>query len=331
MASTAPASGYSSTSSMDALARRRRRLGMDYRLETRDMLELHSGHSPWINGAMSHCFTSIRRQFLPHYFHSAPGWRVWIRRLNTDRALPDFCIIGPAKSGSSDLAITIMSHPNVLHPLVKELSSNDPLAWRPFYPTVKAVKRRARRYGLALCPFIAPYLHILDIPTVLSTHRPHTKVVINLRNPVDLVFSEWKWIVLHTTQQLLERVPFIATFPAFVDKALELFPEAPAPFYPGLHYGIYATSVGHWLRAFGKQNVRIFDVADYFTDRNAYFDRLQEFLDLPHISLPTRLSVTNRNPLTGLKPDLQASAKLKGFFEPYNRRLWEVIDTQYSW
>lgn len=312
----------------DRIARRRKRMGIDYQIQTHGWLDVHNGNTRGTTRAMSRCLARMRRQFLAHYFASPPRWRVLTRQFFKDRALPDFCIVGPMKSGTSDLAITIMSHPNVLYPLVKEFSSTDPLSWKPFYPTTGAVRRHAQRYGVALCPFVGPCLHCFDIPITLSSLRPDTKVVINLRNPVDLVFSQWKWSVLHKEKQLVDRVPFLATFSAYVEKAIEVFP---APFGPALHNGIYATSVAHWLRSFGGQNVCVFDIADYFKDRNAYFALLQRFLGLPQVPLPERLPVANRNPLEEVAPDPDTVVKLRQFFEPYNHRLWDVIGAVYSW
>lgn len=313
------------------LARRRRRLMTDYEDWARTSLAIHSGHARTTETLASRCFTTVRRQFLPHYFGVPPGWRVWIRQFLKERALPDFCVVGPGKSGSSDLAITIMSHPNVLYPLIKELSATDALAWRPFYPTVKAVQRHAERHGLALCAFVAPYLHCAEIPVTMSALRPDEKIVITLRNPVDLMFSTWKWIVLRSEKQLVDRVPYLATFSAYVDQAMELFHEAPGPLAAMLHPGIYATSVTHWLRAFGEKNVRIFDIAEYFRDRSVFLARFEEFVGLPHVPLPPRLPVANRNPLDALTPDAITTAKLRTFYEPYNRRLWKVIGTEYAW
>lgn len=313
------------------IARRRNRLSIDYQDLTHTWLYAHTSKPGSLTRAAFQLFARVRRQFLPHYFVSPPAWRVRMRQLLKDRALPDFCVIGPAKSGTSDLAITIMSHPNVMCPLVKELAFIDPMDWRPYYPTLSAVQRHAQRHGVALCPFVGPLLHFLDVSSRLADIRPGAKIVINLRNPVDLVFSEWKWSVLHRSKPLVDRVSFLVDFHAFVDKAIDVFPEAPSPFGNTLHYGIYASSVSHWLRHFGAQNVRVFDIAEYFRDRSVYFQRLEQFVGLPHILLPPRLPVANRNPLDGLTPDADACEKLRAFFAPYNRDLWNVIGAVLSW
>ena len=315
---------------IDNCARRRERLGVDYKDETHNALLAHDGCFRGLTNALWRCRATVRRQFLSHYFSYPPRWRLWIRHFDKMRALPDFCVIGPTKSGTSDLALTIMSHPNVLCPLVKELPSSHPPAWKLFYPTAKAVRRHAQRYGVALCPLVGPYLHCLDIPVALSALRPDTKIVIVLRNPVDLTFSMWKWTLLHKERQLVDNVPFLASFPAYVDKALDRIHELPGPLAAVLQSGIYAISVAEWLRAFGEQNVRVLDVGEYFKDRNVVFRRIEPFLGLPHAPMPQLLSVVNRNPLE-LPPDPETCAKLREYFHPYNRRLWEVIGTEYPW
>lgn len=315
----------------DLLARRRLRLITDYRLLTHSVLDSHGPPAHWLGRTASRWSAILQRQFLPHYFGSPPRWRIWIRNLRKARALPDFCIIGPIKSGTSDLAVTIMSHPNVLCPLVKEFRSTDPLAWKTFYPTLTHVHRHARQHGVALCPFVGPYLHCLDIPIILSSLRPNTKIIINLRNPSELVFSEWKWTVLNNKKQLVDRLQFLKTFPAYVDKLIELFPAVPAPLGRALHFGIYAPSVAQWLQSFGETNLQILDISDYFTDRNAYLTHVESFLGLPHVPLPHRLPIANANPLDGLAAPPETCAKLRAFFEPYNMRLWDVIGKAFPW
>lgn len=315
----------------DIIANRRQRLIYDYRFQVQARLDARVTPTRLTSRMASRYFSALQRQFLPHYFTAVPGWRVRIRQLLKDRALPDFCIIGPAKAGTSDLAVTIMAHPDVIYPLVKEFPCTDPVSWRPFYPTERALQRRARRHGRALCALVSPYLHCHDIPITLSSLRPDIKIVINLRNPVDRLFSDWKWHLLHRPQHFIDRVPFLTTFPAYVEKAMDSFPEAAAPIGPALHYGIYANSVAQWLKYFGERNVRVFDIDDYFKDRNTYLERIETFLGLPVIKLPHKLPVANQNPLEGVATSPETSAKLRDFFNPYNRRLWAIIGATYPW
>lgn len=313
------------------LAARRRRLSIDYDFFTRDAKGIARIESNPLAHAARTCAHRFRRQFLPHYFQSPPRWRVALRKLLGSRILPDFGVIGTVKSGTSDLAATLLAHPNVLCPLVKEFDSADPLEWRLFYPTIASVSRRARHRGVILSPFVGPYLHCHEVASALCYIKPHTKIVINLRNPADLVFSEWKWMILHTRREFLARSPFLSSFSAFVEKALDAFPGTPGPIGGTLHDGIYWHSVAHWASCFGEENVRIFDISEYFSDRATYLQRVSEFVGLPHAVLPAGLPVANRNPVTVPLPAPETRVKLREFFEPYNSRLWDLLGFRYHW
>lgn len=315
----------------ERLANRRSLLSRDYELHMQRLIAEGNIKRHSLPDMLRRCLQTVRRQGLPHYFLRAPRWRMLCRTLSPRRVLPDFCVIGPPKSATSDLAVTLMSHPNILCPLVKECGIHDPDLWKPYYPTVTAVQRHASRHGTALCPCIAPVLHYLDIPLLLSRLRPNTKVIINLRNPVELVFSEWKWIVLHTGPQQSSKVPTLTDYSSFVDKALEIFPALLPPVGGALHLGIYWPAVAHWIRCFGAANVLVMDLASYFADPDHYFDLLQEHVGLPRVRLPTGRPATNRNLLDAAMPAPGANARLREFFEPYNEQLWKVLGRTYTW
>lgn len=313
------------------LASRRSRLSVDYDYFTRITQSTLECHESTIIRATRLGVSKLRRNFLPHYFRSVPGWRLFLRRSSNRRVLPDFGVIGPVKSGTSDLAATLLCHPNVISPLVKEFDSPNPLQWRKFYPTQAAVCRHQKRHGSCLSAFVAPYLHSLEVASTLASMRPATKIVINLRNPLELVFSEWKWCVLHTERDILARTPMLTTFSSYVDRALDVFPSVEGPIGVSLHNGIYVHAVSHWLACFGEENVRIFDVAEYFADRGAYLERMGAFVGLQAAPLPKDLPIANRNPLELPPPSARTLSKLREFFEPYNRQLWTRIGTVYCW
>lgn len=313
------------------LLARRRRLTIDYDLYTRVAKDMPPIAANSLARATIHCAYTIRRQFLPHYLHAAPRWRVLLRGISKHRVLPDFGVVGAPKSGTTDLAATLMSHPNILGPLVKEFDSANPLDWRKFYPTRAAVQRHMQRNGMCLSPFVGPYLHFLDIANIYSDLMPRAKIIINLRDPPDLVFSHWKWLVLHTKTDVLTKNPFLGNFSAFVETALDIFPGYSSPFWGALHSGIYWHSVTHWLSCFGEENIRVFDISEYFKNRTSYMNRVARFIGLPCVEVPQGVPVANKNPLAIPQPTSETTAKLREFFEPYNRRLWSVLGTRYPW
>jgi hypothetical protein len=256
---------------------------------------------------------------------------MFIRKFGGMRTLPDFCVIGPAKCGTSDLAVSLMLHPNVMTPFIKEVWDTDPQSWRTAYPTERCVRRHAERHGIALSPFLSPCLHSFDIAYNLSQLDRNTKVVISLRNPVDRAFSDWKWTLLQTDKRLAETIPFLSTFPAYIDKALEIFPAVALPTANVLHEGIYSKAVKHWLQCFGSDGVMVLNVADYFRDRDEYLRSVQEFVGLPYVATPAFDTKINENPISTVPPDEETMDRLRQFYRPYNDQLWNVLGRQFAW
>ncbi|AVM01536.1 hypothetical protein C6V83_16065 [Gordonia iterans] len=69
---------------------------------------------------------------LKHYWGYPPPGRMWLRKLGGDRVLPDFACVGSIKSGTSDLATNLFSHPSIVPPFAKEVFNTDPEVWRAY-------------------------------------------------------------------------------------------------------------------------------------------------------------------------------------------------------
>lgn len=276
----------------------------------------------------------IEYQFLPHYFGYVPAWRRFARQFSGKRTLPDFCVVGPIKSGTSDLAISIMLHPNVMPPLAKEILSPDIEKWRINYPTERQKKVFASRNKVALTPLLAPYLHWMELIYNLSKETPETKVVLTLRDPVKRFYSQWKWEIFLTGKKRSNNLPFLNSFPAYVNKALSVFPESPmftvCGFDP-LQTSIYWKAVDYWIECFGKNNVLVLDVQDYFSDRNNFLNQICNFVELPPFEIPKFKDKINENPITLPPPDEESITRLHDFFEPYNQKLWHLLGEEFDW
>lgn len=304
-------------------------LVLDYRL-------LNNGHMKEQNKPSKIEFLSkwVEFQFLPYYFGQPPNWRMFFRSFSGKRTLPDFCVIGPIKSGTSDLAVSLMLHPNILPPISKEFASSDPEEWRMFYPTERQKNLHTKKYGLALSPFFIPCLHQMELAHNLSSIDSNKKVVIILRDPVKRFYSHWKWEVLHAGKQRAQMLPFLNTFQAYVEKSLSVFPVSPmftACGFQPLQTSIYWKSVQCWLEYFGKDNVLVLDVGQYFLNKNSVLREIHDFVGLPPFDMPIFENKVNENPIKLPPPDEESIAKLKEFFEPHNQKLWKLINKKFDW
>lgn len=282
----------------------------------------------------------LEYQFLSHYWGSPPSWRMLLRKFNTKRTLPDFCVIGAVKSGTSDLSTNLMLHPSVIAPLAKEFYLHDIDKWRVFYPTVRQKKNHATRYGLALSPFLAPYIHEMELAYNLSQVQPNTKIVLVLRDPVKRVYSQWKWDVWMAGKENTSKVPFLTSFSAYVDKSLAVFPEYPRDIAlfnttlektQALQLSIYWVVVSYWIEYFCRDNVLVLDVDEYFRDNNRVLNQIYEFVGLPSFECPVFNNRINENPLILPPPDEKSLLKLREFFKPYNEKLWQLLGKEFDW
>lgn len=275
----------------------------------------------------------IRYQFLSHYAARPPIWRLLIRQLNQNRSLPEFAIVGPIKSGTSDLIIHLLLHPNIIEPFAKEIFSENPLDWKVFYPTDKQRYKLNSKNGPSITGFLGPFMHSVRIIDKYSNYCPNAKIVLLLRDPVARAFSHWKWD-LFLGGQRVDGLEYFKSFSKYVDMAIELFPDLEMDSVSGfglLETGIYYKAVERWLKRFGKDNILVVNVADYFNDRNTVLARIQDFLDIPIISLNIKKPILNSNPLKLPPMEEKTRAKLEKFYKPYNEKLYKLIEHDFNW
>lgn len=307
-------------------------LARSYELIERRYLRRHTTDHSWrqLLGAIGEWW---EYQFLPHYAGSPPLWRLTLRNLNRDRPLPDFAVVGPIKSGSSDLVTQLLLHPCVLPPLAKEIYSSEPENWRIFYPTVKERHRIELQHRMAITGFLAPFLHMYWMAERFSVACPNAKVIILLRDPVMRAYSHWKWDVL-LGGKAVSQLEYYSTFERFVDATLECFPDDPMDSisgFPFLESGIYTRAVQMWLSRFGPQRTLVLNVADYFHDRTQVLGRVLDFLGLPPFVIQEADKPVNRNPLKTDPMSARTRAQLAEFYAPHNQRLYDLLGMSFDW
>lgn len=277
---------------------------------------------------------AIKRQFLSHYFGEPPEWRIALRGWFGRRTLPDFCVIGPMKAGTSDIAMNLLLHPSVMTPLSKEIWPAEYPRLPAYYPTMREKRRWKEKHGIALSPYLMPALHWLDFAPKLAQAAPHMKLVITLRNPVWRMYSHWKWELLLAGRQRVRDLAFMSSFDLYADRSLERFPCTrmfTACGSEGLRSSIYWQAVEYWMNLFGRRNVLVLESDWYFRSKAEFMYAIQDFVGLPRMSPPSLSRCLNENPLKCPPPSEQTLAKLKGFFRPHNERLFRLIGRSFEW
>jgi len=185
--------------------------------------------------------------------------------------LPNFLIVGAAKCGTTSLYRYLEQHPDVFMPRWKELSLfiGDPYGplhrvKKPAY--YRMVFKKAGREK-AVGEASTCYLYDPDAPRLIQSGLGDIKIIITLRNPVDMAYSLYN-------HQLRKEGEHLTTFEsALRAEAGRLrsarFRKTCYGWHANYYYstrGYYHEQVKRYLDTFGRENVKLFLFDDLAAD-----------------------------------------------------------------
>ncbi len=213
-------------------------------------------------------------------------------------ALPNFLIVGAAKSGTTSLYHYLRQHPQVFMPeQIKETLFFCGLTARHFpgpgghyadravetweeYKQLFGDAGACIARGEACVAYL--YFHRATISRILEHLGRDVKIVISLRNPVDRAYSNY----LHHVRDGIE--------PLALEEALESAPQRQTEgWWWGFQYvdlGRYYEQVKAYWDTFGGEQIQVLLYEDLATDTGGVVQRLFQFLEVedtfrPHLSL----------------------------------------------
>lgn len=202
--------------------------------------------------------------------------------------LPDFFVVGAAKSGSSSLYYFLIQHPQILMPTIKEprffgFMEHPPqysvpghredktIIWR-FEDYVKLFEnaREGQRIGEGSVGYLYTYkITIEHIESIYGEKCKNLKIIAVLRNPVDRAFSQYLSHIRGGVEKL--------SFEEAVDPEVIKSRIHKARGYDYIGFGMYYNQVRAYLEAF--PNMRIYLSEDLKNTRILSKD-LFKFLDV---------------------------------------------------
>jgi hypothetical protein len=260
------------------------------------------------------------------------------RLLGRSHLLPDFIIIGAARSGTTHLLGQLNAHPNVLEgPAETHFFDTHRhtygLGWyRLRFP---ANKDRRAAYKAGLHPILTgesspSYLAHPNVPARIARAVPHAKLLVLLRDPALRAASHWAWCLRQCGETRSFRDAVEAEIgPPGDDRGLRV----PADRRPNdplvVRRGIYQPQLERWRTHFADDRLMVIQSERWFSDAAGVMDEVCDFLGLPRrASLPRVMR--NRN-----KPhepfDEAVIAHLRDFYRPYNDELAEYLDMPLDW
>ncbi|HEY5890720.1 MAG TPA: sulfotransferase [Acidimicrobiia bacterium] len=253
------------------------------------------------------------------------------RATSSIRALPDFIVIGAPRSGTTSLWKHLSSHPGVIPALRKELHYFDHrfergLPWyRAHFPL-----RRSLRDGRITGEATPQYLGFPGVPARVRSVVPSAKLVVLLRNPIERTFSAWQLKVREGIEELdFER--------ALEQEEARLAKPSRRP-GADMRYAYkaksrYAEQLEAWFEHFPRNQMLVLKSEDLFDDGAQPLSELYRFLEIPidaGTASNARIPTANASP-TASSMDDRTRAELASYFEPHNRRLYELLGRDFGW
>jgi Sulfotransferase domain len=278
------------------------------------------------------------------------GARVVARRNpGRGRVLPDFVVIGAAKSGTTSLYASLIEHPfvvpcsttNAYFSNTKEVRYFDynygrGLDWyRSHFPLQRERNAFAKEHG-------RPFLTGEASPSYISYGRaaqrvrdllPQAKLIAVLRNPVDRAYSQFQ---LSRREGLEDLDSFEEAARQEADRLRpELARMAADPSYASSRFGTwsylarsrYAEQLEGWLECFSLDQFLFLKAEDLFAEPDRTLDTVYDFLGLPGHAL--ELPHLNQSQYDGMPDDLRD--QFNEYFKPYNERLYGLVGIDFGW
>ncbi|HSE13923.1 MAG TPA: sulfotransferase [Rudaea sp.] len=260
------------------------------------------------------------------------GRRAEVRmRMRQDRALPDVVIIGAQKCGTSSLHGYLTQHSQVITPLRKEVHYFD-VNYTRGERWYRAHFGRTGEPGLNIesspyylfHPLVAERMHAL---------LPRAKLIVLLRDPVRRAYSQY-WQQRDKDREPLDFEAALAAEPGRVDEAhrrlasCEIAASREHQIHSYVARGRYAEQLERWLQLYAREQLLVLRFEDLVKDPLETLNFTLAWLGLPPLR-NAKLAPRNTRNYPPMKPE--TADRLKGYFEPWNRRLEELVGQEMGW
>jgi len=180
---------------------------------------------------------------------------------------PNFLIVGAAKCGTTSLFEYLRQHPAVFMPACKEISyfagkyENNSMSFSDYLSYFSQARQQHTRIGEAS----GAYLYSKEAPQKIANSLGlDTKIIIILRNPIEMSYALWNHNVKNGHEQLsfadaISQENNRMTSKDFLNN-IDIWKYQ----YAYIDRAIYTPQVKRYINLFGKENVRIYIFEHFF-------------------------------------------------------------------
>ena len=258
--------------------------------------------------------------------------------LGRGHLLPDFIIIGAARSGTTHLLGQLNAHPNVL-PGPRETHFFDShrytygLTWYRLRFPPNTARREAFAQGLhpVLTGESSPsYLSHPNAPARVARGVPEARLLVLLRDPTARAASHWAWSLRQSGETRSFREVVEAEIGPPGDAAGLRIPRDKRPGDPlVVRRGVYQPQLERWQTHFSRDQVLVIQSERWFRDPPAVMAEVCDYLGLPRLERLPRVMRNRNKPHEPYDPEVLA--RLREFYRPYNEALADHLDMDLDW
>ncbi len=186
---------------------------------------------------------------------------------------PNFIYIGPPKTGSKWITKVLLSHPEIYVSGIDMYFFDRNENFAKGYSWYKNFFKGASAKHLAVGELSHDYIYSSDAAKRIHDFDKNMKIIINLRNPVDLCFSVYKAMIKYGEISM----PFAD---AMINKekthGIEL-----------MEYGKYYENITNYTELFDNENILFLNYDNLVVDKKEFMKQIYDFLevtDMPELS-----------------------------------------------
>ncbi|MDB9721748.1 sulfotransferase domain-containing protein [Nitrosopumilus sp.] len=253
------------------------------------------------------------------------------------RVLPEFIVIGAAKSGTTSLYHYLSQHPCIIKSAYDELGYFDDnfnlgLNWyRSLFPTKFTQQKIEHEHKKFLTYDVTPgYFQNPSCIKRMYETLPNVKLILVLRNPVDRTYS-------HYQASTKRGIKTKKSFQEILDKDLKKYEEVKNDdseyknFILNSYIGpsIYVKLVKEWLKYFSSEQLLILSSEELKKNHKEVFSKIHNFLNIKDEEIDTVTKHNTGGDYTPLNSELRQ--KVIDFFKPHNEELFNIINQKFDW
>ena len=255
----------------------------------------------------------------------------------SSRVLPDFIIIGTARSGTTSLFYNICEHSCVIPAAYDEIGFFDSnyhlgINWyRSMFPTKKHMEKVKKNTEFAITGEDTPFY--IWSPTVarrILKIIPNVKLIVLFRNPVDRAYSNYHLGVRAGSENLSFEDAIQSELDRLKNSEIESDDDVKKYTIPRSYIakGFYSDQLKIWLKLFKSEQLFITSTEDFESNTENILNKIYDFLEIPQINLKN----LEKHKVASYPPMKDETRKfLVDLYKIHNEELFRMISKEFDW